>query len=155
MLRMLLKYIKQASEAQDHSIDENTAEELGARIGIDWGTAKFPVSQFQQGMQVELEHGSRDQETNVTSNDLEATGRIAWAHLKEMPDYYTRLKEMEKKGNGDESGPEVPKDAVIAWLKAHPNPEDSSVHAWAEEQGWNKHKVEEVIYQLATEAAKN
>jgi hypothetical protein len=24
------------------------------------------------------------------------TGKIAWAHLKEFPDYYTRLKKLEK-----------------------------------------------------------
>lgn len=47
------------------------------------------------GLAVELEHGARDPETNVTGDDLESTGRIAWAHLKEIPDYYARLAKME------------------------------------------------------------
>jgi hypothetical protein len=28
------------------------------------------------------------------------TGKIAWAHLKEFPDYYTRLKKLEKNSMG-------------------------------------------------------
>jgi hypothetical protein len=47
-------------------------------------------------MDVELEHGLRDPETNVTGSDPVATGKIALAHLKEFPDYYTRLKRMEE-----------------------------------------------------------
>ena len=47
------------------------------------------------GMEVELEHGLHDPETNVTGDDPVTTGKIALAHLKEFPDYYTRLKKME------------------------------------------------------------
>ena len=36
-----------------------------------------------------------DSETNVTGDDLVLTGKIAWAHLKEIRDYYTRLERME------------------------------------------------------------
>ena len=53
------------------------------------------LEQFQQGLHVELEHGLVDVETNVTDDDLAVTGKIAWAHLKEFADYYTRLKKME------------------------------------------------------------
>jgi hypothetical protein len=31
----------------------------------------------------------------VTGDDLVLTGKIAWAHLKEIRDYYTRLDQME------------------------------------------------------------
>ena len=48
-----------------------------------------------QGLEVEFEHGSSDPETNVTNDDPVLTGKIAWAHLKEIPDYYDRLEEME------------------------------------------------------------
>ena len=48
------------------------------------------------GMKVELEHGKRFPETNVSNDDPLITGKIAWAHLKEFPDYYTRLEKMEK-----------------------------------------------------------
>ena len=44
---------------------------------------------------MELEHGARDPETDVTKDDLVLTGKIAWAHLKEIHDYYTRLDQLE------------------------------------------------------------
>ncbi len=50
------------------------------------------------GLHVELEHGARDSQTNVTDDDIIMTGKIALAHLKEIPDYYTRLHKMEKVG---------------------------------------------------------
>jgi len=76
-----------------------TAEEatsIGTTIGIDWVTSPFDVEQFRIGLEVELEHGAHDPETNVTGDDPILTGKIAWAHLKELPDYYTRLVEMER-----------------------------------------------------------
>jgi hypothetical protein len=47
------------------------------------------------GLGVELEHGSHDPQTDVTGDDPIMTGKIALAHLKEFPDYYTRLGKME------------------------------------------------------------
>ncbi len=75
---------------------EFTAEEArstGMRLGLDW--TKIDLEQFRRGLEVELEHGARDPETNVTNDDLILTGKIAWAHLKEIPDYYTRLDRLE------------------------------------------------------------
>ena len=43
-----------------------------------------------------MEHGLHDPETNVTGNDPIMTGKIALAHLREFPDYYTRLEKLEK-----------------------------------------------------------
>ena len=71
------------------------AERIGALVGIDWNTARFTPEQYRMGLEVELEHGSHDPETNVTNDDEILTGKIAWAHLKELPDYYTRLAAME------------------------------------------------------------
>jgi hypothetical protein len=71
------------------------ARSIGEQIGIDWATAQFDVEQFRMGMDVELEHGLHDPETDVTGSDPIVTGKIALAHLKEFPDYYTRLKKME------------------------------------------------------------
>ncbi len=70
------------------------AKEVGQKIGVDF--EKFDLEQFRRGMEVELEHGDKNVETNITDNDLEMTGKIAWAHLKEISDYYTRLNKMEK-----------------------------------------------------------
>jgi hypothetical protein len=71
------------------------ARRIGEAIGIDWASASFDLDQFQAGLAVELEHGARDPQTNVTDDDELITGKIAWAHLKELPDYYTRLSRME------------------------------------------------------------
>ena len=47
------------------------------------------------GLEVELEHGTHDPETNVTGDDPVRTGKIALARLRELPDYYMRLAVME------------------------------------------------------------
>ena len=72
------------------------AKEIGEQLGVDW--SKWDVEQFRMGMDVELEHGTIDPNTNVTNDDALMTGKIALAHLNELPDYYTRLEEMEKEG---------------------------------------------------------
>jgi len=69
------------------------ARDIGDAIGIDWATVD--VEQFRRGLEVELEHGAHDPDTDVTHDDPLVTGKIAWAHLKELPDYYTRLDAME------------------------------------------------------------
>ena len=74
---------------------ETDAIRIASELGIDWATALFDVEQFRMGLAVELEHGAHDPETNVTDDDPILTGKIAWAHLKELPDYYTRLAVME------------------------------------------------------------
>jgi len=70
------------------------AKRIGEALGIDW--SRFDVEQFRMGLDVELEHGLRDTHTNVTNDDPIKTGKIALAHLNEFPDYYTRLKKLEK-----------------------------------------------------------
>jgi Protein of unknown function (DUF5661) len=75
-----------------------TAEQAGMageRIGIDWATSPFDVEQFRMGMDVELEHGTQDLETNITDDDVTVTAKIARAHLNEFSDYYSRLAVME------------------------------------------------------------
>ena len=70
------------------------AKKIGEQLGIDW--LKFDVDQFRRGLDVELEHGNVDPETNVSDDDPITTGKIALAHLNEFPDYYDRLEKMEK-----------------------------------------------------------
>jgi hypothetical protein len=82
------------SERQDVFTAED-ARQIGDSIGIDWESSPFDVEQFRAGLHVELEHGLRDPETNVTDDDRITTGKIARAHLNEFPDYYTRLAKME------------------------------------------------------------
>ena len=84
-----------------------TAEEarrIGEEIGIEWASSPFDVEQFRMGMDVELEHGLHDLLTNVTGDEPTVTGKIALAHLKEFPDYYTRLARMEAEARQDHAG---------------------------------------------------
>lgn len=74
-------------------LDDDECRALGESVGIDFKHINF--DQFKMGLVVELEHGAIDPQTNVTNNDMETTAKIAWAHLKEIPDYYTRLAKME------------------------------------------------------------
>ena len=74
------------------------AKEVAKKLGIDF--KKWNVEQFRMGMDVELEHGKVSPLTDVTNDDPVMTGKIAGAHLNEIPDYYTRLDKMEKEAQG-------------------------------------------------------
>lgn len=82
------------------SVEE--AKQIAEQLGVTWNT--FDVDQFKMGMEVELEHGTTSPLTNVTNDDLLTTGKIALAHLNELPDYYTRLLKMEKDAEVDSKG---------------------------------------------------
>lgn len=69
---------------------------IGKLLGIDWEKSKFTPEQFRKGLDVELEHGRRNPQTNVTGDNPILTGKIALAHLNEFPDYYERLSKVEK-----------------------------------------------------------
>lgn len=82
-------------------IDRDEATQVAALLRIDFAAVPFDLDQFHRGMSVELQHGTGDPDTNVTNDDLIATGKIALAHLNEIPDYYTRLAAMEAEARGD------------------------------------------------------
>lgn len=73
------------------------AQRIASMIGLDLAEGSYDVEQFRMGLDVELEHGRRDPATNVTDDDPVATGKIALAHLRELPDHYDRLAEIEKR----------------------------------------------------------
>ena len=75
------------------AFSKEQAKKIGDELGINW--SKIDLEQFRMGLEVELEHGKADPKTNVTNSDPILTGKIAWAHLNELPDYYTRLKKIE------------------------------------------------------------
>ena len=76
------------------NFSEEEAKQVGEKIGVKWD--KFDVDQFRRGMDIELEHGLVDPNTNVSNDDPITTGKIALAHLNEFPDYYDRLEKMEE-----------------------------------------------------------
>ncbi len=79
------------SEERKFSLEE--AKRIGDHLGVSWD--KINLDEFRIGLGVELEHGTRDPETNVTNDDEIVTGKIALAHLREFGDYYTRLEKLE------------------------------------------------------------
>jgi len=85
-------YYKRDSRKENFTIEEASfiAKHLDVRFD------KFDVEQFRIGLNVELEHGSINNVTNVTNDDPILTGKIALAHLNEFPDYYKRLAKMEE-----------------------------------------------------------
>jgi hypothetical protein len=55
--------------------------------------------EFQAGLEVELEHGMRFKDANVTNNHPLLTGLIVLAHLRESLDYYKLLEVAELEGD--------------------------------------------------------
>ena len=49
---------------------------------------KFTPEELLEGINIELEHGKVNENTNVTDNNLVKTAKIALAHLNEFPNYY-------------------------------------------------------------------
>ena len=73
------------------SLDDT--KRIGDQLNIDWNV--IDINQFHMGLNVELEHGTKYPNTNITNNDPVLTGKIALAHLNEVKDYYTKLKTVE------------------------------------------------------------
>jgi len=59
----------------------------------------IPLESFRKGLEVELEHGTRFEDANVTNNHPILTGKIVIAHLKETMDYYERIDVAEMEGD--------------------------------------------------------
>lgn len=71
---------------------EQDAKQLGKELNIDFET--IPISEFLKGINVETEHGSANEDTNVTRDIDILVAKIALAHLRHVPDYYSRLEKM-------------------------------------------------------------
>jgi hypothetical protein len=66
---------------------------------VNTGGMNIPLESFRKGLEVELEHGTRFADANVTNNHPVLTGRIVIAHLKETMDYYERIDVAEIEGD--------------------------------------------------------
>jgi len=64
------------------------ANEVASKLGVDFSQKDYTLEEFAFGMNVELEHGSANPATNITGDDPVLTGKIALAHLNEVPVYY-------------------------------------------------------------------
>ena len=79
---------------------EATLQEAEAVLAeLEINDMKISVENFRLGLEVELEHGIRFPEANVTNNHPILTGKIVLAHFKETLDYYQRLEVAEIEGD--------------------------------------------------------
>ena len=85
------------SQMADPTVSPEEARIILAEVntqGMD-----IPLEEFCSGLEVELEHGTRFKDANVTNNHPLLTGKIVLAHLKESMDYYKRLEVAEIEGD--------------------------------------------------------
>lgn len=68
--------------------DMNDVLKVASKLDITFD--KFSKEDLLTGMNIELEHGKINKDTNVTNDDLEMTAKIALAHLNEFNDYYNK-----------------------------------------------------------------
>jgi hypothetical protein len=89
--------IRDWTKLTDTKVQVEEARIIQAAVGSE--ALQIPVEGFQQGLEVELEHGLQFPDANVTNNHPILTGKIVLAHLKEMLDYYIRLNVAELEGD--------------------------------------------------------
>ena len=89
--------IRDWTRLTDTKVPPEEAGIIQAAVGAE--ALQVSLEWFQQGLDVELEHGSQFPDANVTNNHPILTGRIVLAHLKETLDYYLRLNVAELEGD--------------------------------------------------------
>lgn len=89
--------IRDWTKLTDTKVKDEEARIIQETVGSE--ALQIPTAWFQQGLEVELEHGMQFPDANVTNNHPILTGKIVLAHLKEMLDYYLRLDVAELEGD--------------------------------------------------------
>jgi hypothetical protein len=85
-------YFQFITESKDFSKED--AQRVGDKLDVDWN--KVDIEQFRIGLSVESEHDDGS-ELDVVGSEKDL-GKIVLAHLKELPDYYTKLKQVDEDG---------------------------------------------------------
>ena len=85
------------SEKTDPIVSEEEASTILEIVNTK--SMEIPLDDFRMGLEVELEHGTRFEDANVTNNHPLLTGKIVIAHLKETMDYYQRIDVAELEGD--------------------------------------------------------
>ena len=85
------------SKITDPAISEEEASTILNIVNTEG--MNIPLKTFRKGLEVELEHGTRFEDANVTNNHPILTGKIVVAHLKETMDYYERIDVAEMEGD--------------------------------------------------------
>jgi len=89
--------IRDWTKLKKAEVTNQEAEKILAEV--ETGELKIALENFRMGLEVELEHGIRFPEANVTNNHPILTGKIVLAHFKESLDYYQRLEVAEIEGD--------------------------------------------------------
>ncbi len=81
--------IRDWTRLDEPKVQSEEAQVILSKLNV--GTMKVDLEDFRQGLEVELEHGIRFKDANVTNNHPILTGKIVLAHFEESLDYYKRL----------------------------------------------------------------
>lgn len=103
------KINRETKDCRFFSPDE--IKSIGETVGVDF--SKIDLKQFAKGLQVEQEH------SDLTNGDPAMTAKIVMAHLREIPDYYTRLEKMETSIKTGDTWSEEARRKAIESRKAH------------------------------------
>ena len=71
---------------------QKTVKRIWNELSINWD--EVSLDKFMKGLNVDPEHGITDTSMNVTENDGRLADELAWAHLEDLRDYYTRHDKM-------------------------------------------------------------
>lgn len=85
------------AEITDPSVSDDEAATILSIVNTEG--MNIPLEDFRKGLEVELEHGTKFKDANVTNNHPILTGKIVIAHLKETMDYYKRIDVAEIEGD--------------------------------------------------------
>lgn len=86
------------SPVTEGELSDAAVDKIAQSIGISFD--EYDRNEFIKGLKEELEH------KDITKGNMTLTAKIAIAHLKELPDYYTRLDKMKAEAaaeRGDKS----------------------------------------------------
>ncbi|MDH3337873.1 MAG: hypothetical protein OER22_04905 [Gammaproteobacteria bacterium] len=89
--------IRDWSTLTEIEISDDEARAILKKVGGE--ALEVGIEDFRQGLQVELEHGTRFPDANITNNHPILTGQIVLAHLKESLLYYKRIAVAELEGD--------------------------------------------------------
>jgi Protein of unknown function (DUF5661) len=85
------------TQLENSKISSDEAKRILSEINVE--EMNIDVDEFRRGLEVELEHGLRFKDANVTNNHPILTGKIVLAHLKESSYYYKLLEVAELEGD--------------------------------------------------------
>ena len=89
--------IRDWTKLREATVEEQEASIIMAKVAPK--SLDVPLEDFRIGLEVELEHGIRFADANVTNNHPLLTGKIVLAHFYESLDYYQRLEVAELEGD--------------------------------------------------------